>query len=881
MTDAPGGLQDALQDRYRIERELGQGGMATVYLAADLKHGRPVALKVLRPDVSAALGRERFLREIETTARLRHPNVLPLLDSGVAGGTLYYVMPYVEGASLRQALEREKQLPLDEVLRIAREVADALSHAHRHGVVHRDIKPENVLIDSGHAVVADFGIARAVDRVAGGGLTETGMALGTPAYMSPEQAAGGRDLDGRSDVYSLGCVVYEMLAGQPPFTGPTGESIVYQQLGAAPPDVTGIRPGVPAGVAAALKRALDKTPADRFRTAAAFAEALEAGASAVAGPVSTAATARAPFSRFRWRTTAVVLAAVALLAGALALGRRLLPGRVGAGPPRTAIAVLPLENLSPQSPYAYFAAGLHDELLTQLAKVAALHVIGRTSVRAYEGTSKSLRQIGEDLSVGSIVEGSVQVVGTRLRVIVQLIDPASETHLWAETYDRTIDDAFAVQSEIARRIVEVVGATLTREEAGAIAAAPTRDPKAYEFYLQGIEYARRPGLARANIESAQQLFDSALALDPSFAGAYAQRSLAHSLLYMLGYDHVPERLARAQRDVEEALRLAPDLPQSRIAAGSLQLVRRDTRRALAEFEAGASRAPNDAGLWTWIGIANFDLGNWDSAVVAYERARRLDPRDANLAGVLGDAYHVLHRYQEAVEAYRREIALAPDVVQARLSLAWSYILWKGELDSLRAVLRRQPPDADPGMGGGSVAQNRLALLVLERQGDSVLALLRAVPETAGQGEDARLGRVLWTSQAYLLRGDSAAARAAYDTAAALLDAQARSRPEDTGVHFRRGVVMAALGRRAEALREADWIAGTEAYRRSADVAVMRAEILARLGETAPALGDLERAFVNPSGISAPLARLEPRWDRIRDDPRFQALLAKYAEPRAR
>ena len=274
MPDLPDRLAEALKDRYTLQRELGRGGMATVYLAIDRKHERSVALKVLKPELAAVLGADRFLREIKTTAQLTHPHILPLLDSGDADGTLFYVMPYVEGESLRDRLNREKQLPVDDALQISREVADALSYAHSRGVIHRDIKPENILLESGHAVVADFGIARAIDQAGGDKLTATGVALGTPAYMSPEQAAGSRDLDGRSDLYSLGCVLYEMLAGQPPFTGPTVESLVRQHLSAEPPHITGIRPAVPAHVVTAVERALAKTPADRFNPVALFAEAL-------------------------------------------------------------------------------------------------------------------------------------------------------------------------------------------------------------------------------------------------------------------------------------------------------------------------------------------------------------------------------------------------------------------------------------------------------------------------------------------------------------------------------------------------------------------------------------------------------------------------------
>jgi TolB-like protein len=466
-------LTAALTDRYTLQRELGRGGMATVYLATDLKHDRPVALKVLKPELAAVLGADRFLREVKTTAQLTHPHILPLHDSGNADGFLYYVMPYVEGESLRDRLTREKQLPVDDALQISREVADALSYAHSHGVIHRDIKPENILLEAGHAVVADFGIARAIDQAGGERLTGTGIALGTPAYMSPEQAAGSKDLDGRSDLYALGCVLYEMLAGHPPFVGASVESLIQQHLTAEPPNITGIRPAVPAHVAATLERALAKTPADRFNPVALFAEALGPRASAAVTAVPVTPATPLP-RRFSWERIALLgIAAVVVIAGAVAVGSWLRGGSTGPRHPRTAIAVLPFENLRGEGPNAYFAGGLHDELLTQLSKVAALKVIGRTSVLTYANSEKRLSEIGDELAVGSIVEGSVQVVGNRLRVSVQLIDPVTETHLWAEHYDRTLDDAFAVQSDIAQRIVGAVGGTLTGAEAVAIAAMPT------------------------------------------------------------------------------------------------------------------------------------------------------------------------------------------------------------------------------------------------------------------------------------------------------------------------------------------------------------------------------------------------------------------------
>ena len=399
MTDLLVRLQVALVERYAIERKLGQGGMAVVFLAQDLKHDRPVALKVLRPELGAALGAERFLREIRITANLNHPHILPLLDSGEAAGLVYYVMPYVEGESLRDHLDREKQLSLDDALQITREVADALSYAHSHDVVHRDIKPENILLVSGHAVVADFGIARAITAAGGEKLTDTGIAVGTPAYMSPEQSVGEQALDGRTDIYSLGCVLYEMLAGEPPHTGPSAQAIFAKRLQAPLPRVSTVR-DVPAPVEAALTRALARTAADRFPTAHAFDVAIASGGAAA--PVAP--------RRPGWRRLASFG-----VAGVVAVGGVLLMLRLGREPvpaalayKRTAIAVLPFQNLSTERPHAYFAGGLYEELLTELSKVAALKVISRTSVIGYEGSKTPLRQIASELGVGSVVEGSVR-----------------------------------------------------------------------------------------------------------------------------------------------------------------------------------------------------------------------------------------------------------------------------------------------------------------------------------------------------------------------------------------------------------------------------------------------------------------------------------------
>jgi serine/threonine-protein kinase len=590
-------------------------------------------------------------------------------------------------------------------------------------------------------------------------------------------------------------------------------------------------------------------------------------------PVAPIATVR---RRPRWAPWAALAAVVVTVVASLAVARRLAARH---HPPRTMIAVLPFRSLGNDSAHAYFAGGLHDELQSQLTKVASLQVIGLISVREYQEASKALRTIGEELGVGSIVQASVAVVGNRLHVIVQLLDAPTEAEIWSQVYDSTFDDAFAVQSDIAGRIATEVGAKLTSAEAAAISEAPTQNKQAYAFYLQGLDHYWRPGFLRPSLESAQRLYEQALALDPAFALAHAALSSVHIAMYHF-YDPAPARLELARREATLALRLAPGLPQAHLAAGLAHYSAGDSRGALAEFKLGRNRAPNDAELWSWIANANLHLGNWDSMLVALDHARKLDPRNASLLHGIGDKYHYLHRYREAIEAYRSALALAPDLVQTRLSLAWTYILWKGQLDTLRSVLRSLPLDVDAGMGGGDVIRDHLALLIMERRPDSALALLRVIPWAVGGSPDATLARTLAAAPAYILRGDTAIAHTLFDSAAAILDSQERARPNDSNVHRTRGAVLAWLGHRAEALREARWLQQSDEYRYDRDQALGVAIILMQVGEITAALPEIERALSGPSTTTVHLLRLSMDWDPIRRDPRFVALLAKYAEPEA-
>jgi eukaryotic-like serine/threonine-protein kinase len=482
--------------------------MATVFLARDLKHDRDVALKVLKPELGLAVGPDRFLREIAIAARLTHPNILPLHDSGEATGLLYYVMPYLAGESLRDRLTRERRLPLEEALRITREVADALAYAHGEGLIHRDIKPENILFQAGHAVVSDFGIARAVSAAGSDRLTETGLAVGTPAYMSPEQALGGSTLDARSDVYSLGCMLFEMLSGVTPFRGPTPQAIVAAHATRPVPPLSTLGVSVPAGLEVAIGIALAKDPAKRHPGAQAFAEALTL-------PASLSAAIR---RQIRSHGTASFILTIFAAGGLAWLAWRQAPS--GDNARITSLAVLPFANESGDAGQNFFVGGVHEALIDEFSHVSALRVVPRRSTLAYEGTRKSIPEIASDLHVDGLIEGSVVRSGDSVRIAVRLIRARpEERQLWSESFNRDVRHVLDAYSDVARAVADRIGIPLTRAESERLTTRPEVDPVAYELTLKGrFQWYK---LTPEGIDAAEQYFQLALRQAPGYAPAHA------------------------------------------------------------------------------------------------------------------------------------------------------------------------------------------------------------------------------------------------------------------------------------------------------------------------------------------------------------------------
>jgi len=720
-----GRLAGALHDRYLVERELGRGGMATVYLARDLRHKRPVALKVLHPDLAASLGAERFLREIETAANLTHPHVLPVHDSGGAGGLLYYVMPYVAGESLRDRLRREGRLPVAAALKVTREVADALDYAHRHGVVHRDVKPENVLLDeTAHALVADFGVARAVARATLGGdaaagargdtLTATGLAVGTPAYMSPEQVVGERDVDGRSDVYALACVAYELLAGETPFSGTSAQQAA-RRLTQPPPALTARRPDLPAAVDAVLARAMALNPGERYTTASEFAEQL---AEALAPPAVTPAghPARGTSVRARglgWAlTAAAVLAAAGIAAGAWWVTNRR-PARPTASAPQM-LAVLPFENVGGDTAQLYFADGMTDELATALAKVPGVRVAARTSSYAFRGRQTDVRDVGRQLGVAAVLTGAVRRAGPRLRVTAQLADARTGLVRWTDAYSADSGDVFAVQTRLAGAIVQALAPSVGRA-AGARGAPPavaitavvdtsrgTDDPEAYDLYLR----ARHLWYQRRDLPRAAALFRAATARDPRFARAYAGLAMTYTTS---SYPwHAPDDLAwemaldSVRAAAGRALALDSTNAEAHLAlADALAIVGRFPEGE-PHFRRALALDPRSPTAHQWYGdILAYVAGRLDEGLAQLRAASALDPLSPVIANVYAHLLATAGRRDEAVAMAVRMRELDSALAE-RWQVAADVWMRLGEYGRAAAELeasRRRPAGISPEWAG--------------------------------------------------------------------------------------------------------------------------------------------------------------------------------------
>jgi len=877
-------LQAAFGDRYRLDRELGRGGMATVYLAEDARHGRLVALKVLHAELASSVGPERFRREIALAAQLQHPNILPLLDSGEgAGGPFWFTMPFIEGETLRDRLAREHQLPMADALRITREIASALEYAHRRGLVHRDVKPENILLTrDGRALLADFGLARdlldlPVDATGTHRLTESGISMGTLEYMSPEQTSGRRDLDGRTDIYALGCVLYEMLAGEPPFTGATPQALVTRRLVERPLPVRAVRDRVSVGVERALDVALARSAADRYPTAAAFAAALD---SQELGSVATAGRPRDDdrTSRHSGRRQALTIGVAVVLVAGAAFGALRWSERARASAEPLTLAVLPFESVG-EGAVGYFTDGVTDEIRGDLAQLPRLQVIARSSSLLYRASAKPPEQIGRELGADYLLTGEVRWLKRANGTTIARVQPElllvsrgrAPTVQWQQQFDTDPTNVLEVQAEIASKVASVLDVVLGPSERQALSERPTNNVNAYDAYLQGdaatqaLTTTDPPALWRGI-----GLYTTAVTLDSTFVLAWTRLERAYALLYANSTPN-PANADAAHRALVHAKALAPNRLDTQIAeADYVALVEHDDQQALGIMSALLARYPDNVQLLGATSVDERRAGRWTEALAHAQRAAKLDPMSPVAARQLSSILLRMHLWSDAAVACRHGLALAPTNLGmiSRMTLLY---LAQGDLAGAQGVLRTAL---------SSVDSTRL-IVFFATTGDLYWVLtdvqqreILSLPPTAY--DDDHASWAIRRAEVFGLRGNSALARVYGDTAARVYADQLKAAPQDYERRMLHALALAYAGRAADAIQEGERGAAMMPISRNAELAPYMQQLLVRVymmvGEPDRALDHLAPLLTTRYFLTPEWLRIDPTWAPLRGNPRFEQLV---------
>jgi len=874
---------------YEIVALLGVGGMGEVYRAKDNRLGRDVAIKVLPAEFAADPDRlRRFEQEAQAIATLNHPNILAIHDIGTHEGRPYIVTELLEGESLRERLAGSP-LPSRKAMELAVQIAQGLAAAHEKGIVHRDLKPENLFITrDGQAKILDFGVAKLLPKREQGERsvaptvlegTDPGIVMGTAGYMSPEQVRG-LPVDHRSDIFSFGCVLYEMVTGRRAFARATAADTMAAILTEEPPDPSGIHQAVPPPLSRVIAHCLEKQPEERFQSARDLAYDLGTKLPDT-GPAKPAAIT---VSKGKRRVVGLALACVALLVAAGVLVLRLKPAGPSAratGPPK--IVVLPFENLgSPED--AYFAAGMTEEITSRLANVQGLGVISRTSAVEYNRRGKTVKQIGSDLGVDYVLEGSVRwdhTVGreNRVRITPQLIRVADDTHVWADRYERVIADVFAIQSEVAENAVKAMGVTLLPRERPALKEVSTNDLEAYDLALRGQELARG-GEDRRYVEGALQMFQAAVDRDPRFAQALAGLAGSRLLMYWLYFDRSQEQLAKGKEAAERAVELRPDLAETHTALGFyFYWALLDYPRALSEFSAALAIQPNNSDALFGIGCVLRRQGHWADSAQQLSKALELDPKNAAFLTNFAESCMLARRYADADRSLGLAIALSPQSAQPYELKAWLQVQWRGDLDKAQAVLDEAKRVAGLRDDDGFLAWSALETALARRDYPAASRQLESETRHAFDNLNSYLPIPLVRGQAQALAGQQDLARRSFDAARLELEYKVKQEPDDSRLHSALGLAYAGLGRRVEAVREAKlghalMPVSKDAYRalyRLGDLAL----VYTMVGQTSEAIAQLDDLLARSGGFTANVLRLDPRWDPLRLDPRFQALLTKY------
>ena len=875
---------------YKILEKLGEGGMGEVFRAEDTTLDREVALKVLPAELSDDADRlARFEREAKTLAALDHPNIVTIHTVEESEGTRFLTMQLVEGRQLSELIP-SGGMPLERIFDIAIPLADALATAHEKGVIHRDLKPANVMVtDEGRVKVLDFGLAKLRSELGAGSLatampteplTEEGRIVGTMPYMSPEQLEGG-DLDERSDIFSLGIVLYEMASGERPFKGETSVSLISSIVKDSPQPVDTLRDGLPHHLGRVVGRCLEKNPERRYQTAKDVRNELEALAKETESDVvarTSGATipAAAPPKRFRQWPLAVGIAIALLALGLLWIGRWEQPAEEVSEPTlvddsgEPMIVVLPFENLGPPED-EYFADGMTEEITSRLAMVSGLGVISRTSAMQYKENRPALKQIGEELGVDYVLEGTIRwAKGTggpdRVRITPQLIRVVDDRHLWADNIEKELEDIFAVQAEIAQRIVQELGVTLPGREQEALDQRPTENPAAYQAYLRGID-ARW----RADSGEAERLFGQAVEVDPRFAEAWAVLSQTLTRRHFNG-EGSTDTLDRSAQALARARELAGSSPKVRFAEAVYHYQgRRDYEQAEPIVARLLDEQPSDAQSWLMLGAIHRRQGRWDEAVTELERTVELSPRDEYLIWELASTYWTVGRFEEADRMYEKGIAQGPEFGGNYTYRAWMQVYWQGDTEAGRQILARGPVYNWPIWVGGF-------LDYLDRDYTGALSRLESLVEPVGTVE-----RTFFASESVWLHaaGDGDGARAAAARLRPKFEEYVRERPEDSILAATLSQLLAIDGDTESALRMAkrseELVQNDALWRGEVGVMLAATYLISSRHDRALDLLEQSQSSFGRKVATPAYLRLDPIWDPLRDHPRFQALLEKHRQ----
>jgi len=876
-------------ERYQIIEELGKGGMGRVYKVLDKEIGEKVALKLLNPEIAAESKTiERFRNELKTARQISHKNVCRMYHLSKEEGAPYIIMEYVRGEDLKSMIRMMGRLSPGQTVSIAKQVCEGLNEAHRLGVVHRDLKPQNIMIDrNGDIKIMDFGIARSLQAK---GMTGEGVMIGTPEYMSPEQAEG-KGADERADIYALGIILFEMLTGRVPFEGETPLSVALKHKTEAPPDPRKINTQIPDDLARLILRCLEKEKGKRCQSSqellGEFTE-IEKGipnAEKVL-PKRKSLTSKELTVKLkhRWRAiTAVAVIAVVAVMVILYFGR----GKSISTGEKKRLAVLPFENLGPPED-EYFADGITDEITARLASISQLEVIGRSSAIQYKKTSKSPRQIGEELGVSYILSGTVrwqrQLGGTsKVRVTPSLIRVSDATQVWANPYDETIAEVFQVQSDIAMRVSEALNVALLEPERKVLEAKLTNNPEAYDYYLRGQEYYNLSLENRENLEMAINMFDKALAFDADFFQACAGLAKSHARMYWWRFDHTEERAAKSKEAADKALRLSPDAPEAHFALAVYYYhCQLDYDQALKQLSLALEKQPRNSEVLAYIAYVKRRQGKLDETVSYLKKALEIEPRSMDITSNMGDTYYLLRDYIEGERYYKRAISLFPDYLSSYISqgsLARLYLYGMGNTTKAKEVLEGVSKKVISADEKTWLIYDWILVNIFDRDYREALRHIPLMPSEALDEQFRFVPKSQLYAQVYGLIDKNQKEQEYYSSARIFLENKIKEQPDDSRIYSALGIAYAGLGLKDRAIQEAtkatELLPISKEYWRGIYRVKDLAQVYVMVGEYDKAFDQIEYLLSIPGELSVALLKIDPVWAPLRDLPRFQKLVQKY------